>query len=431
MGMRAGSVAGALLHLAFAAGLLGVPTAPVHAQNPQHKVLPTFTAPKMPQLSTLPSKGQAKVKHWARKFSPQAITSKAQLAQIIQGGPTIPLWQGSDTTECCGTFDFIMVGKDPTVKQSNPVTGITAEIIPVKFTFIGETGNVVFDPSKKDACGPRSAVSMLMSSPIFTPIRLTIGETFLGKGQYVSLFQRANFWQYTKPGGINPGYQVSLVPQFLGVLPVNVLGGDIAEGGCGPEGLIDINTFDAFLQNTILPALGQFGVGPLILPVFLFENVVMADGDLCCILGYHSSFINQHGTLQTYVVANYETNGFFGEPDTVVMSHEISEWMNNPTVSNTSDGNIVPVWFSTYGGGVGCQNNLEVGDPLEAGIPETSNPPAIYQIKMPGFTYSVQDLAFKAWFFQDDGSTVANGFGSLFGTFDSPSAFHEFCEAPC
>ena len=420
MGMKAGSVSGVLLQLVFAAGLLAAPTAPVHAE----KVLPTFTAPKMPQISALPSKGQAKSVHWARHFAAGGQV-RPSLAQILQGGPTIPLWQGSDPNFCC---NYIMVGKDPTVKQSNPVTGITAEIIPVKFTFVGETGNVVFDPSKKDACGPRSAVSMLMRSPIFTPIRLTTGETFLGKGQYVSLFQRANFWQYTMPGGINPGYQVSLVPQFLGVLPINVFGGGIAEGGCGPEGFIDINTFDAFLQSTILPALGQFGVGPLILPVFQFENVVMFDGENCCILGYHSSFINQHGTLQTYVVANYETNDFFGLPDTVVMSHEIGEWMDNPTVSNTSDGNIVPVWFSDYGAGVGCQDNLEVGDPLEAGIPETPNPPAIYEIPMPGFTYSVQDLAFKAWFFQDDPSTVANGFGSLFGTFGSPSAFHEFCE---
>jgi hypothetical protein len=181
------------------------------------------------------------------------------------------------------------------------------------------------------------------------------------------------------------------------------------------------------LQGTVLPALGQFGVGPVILPIFLFENVAMFDGGCgqCTngdfILGYHNSFINQHGTLQTYVVSNYETNGFFGTPDTTTMSHEIGEWMDNPTVGN-GGGNQVPIWFSEFNG-VGCQNNLEVGDPLEG------SSDAQFQIKMPGFTYTVQDLAFKAWFFQDDGSTVANGFGSLFGTFESPGAFHDFCDS--
>jgi hypothetical protein len=167
----------------------------------------------------------------------------------------------------------------------------------------------------------------------------------------------------------------------------------------------------------------------LIVPVFLFENVVLFTSDgggnddgIALAGGYHSSFINQHGVLQTYIVANYETNGFFEIPDTTVMSHEVGEWMDDPTVSNTNPGNIVPTWFSTFND-AGCQINLEVGDPL-AGSTD-----AQYQIKMPGFTYTVQDLAFKAWFFQDDPSTVANGFGSLFGTFDSPSAFHEFCES--
>jgi len=334
------------------------------------------------------------------------------------------MWQGSDTTECCGTYDFIMVGKDPTVKQSVPETAIPALIIPVKFTF---PGNIVFDPSKKDTCGqPHPVVDMLIKSPIFTPIPkgLTIDGTFLGKGQYVDLFQRANFWQYTMPGGVNPGYGVSLLPTFLGVLPVNVTQTGFTESDdCSPEGFIDINTFDAYLQSTILPALGQFGVGPLILPVFLFENVVLSSGDgdnLSLAGGYHSSFINQNGVLQTYIVADYETNGFFDIPDTTVMSHEVGEWMNDPTASNTNPGNIVPTWFSDFNG-AGCQINLEVGDPL-AGSTD-----AQYQIKMPGFTYTVQDLAFKAWFFQDPGSTVANGFGSLFGTFGSPSAYHEFC----
>ena len=39
------------------------------------------------------------------------------------------------------------------------------------------------------------------------------------------------------------------------------------------------------------------------------------------------------------------------------MSHEISEWMNNPF-----GGNAVPAW--QVPNSTGCQSNLETGDPL-------------------------------------------------------------------
>jgi hypothetical protein len=416
--------------LLLAAMVVGAFAMPAAAQSPKYKSLPTFVMPTMPQLSSLPAKGQIKF----TSIKPQGTPSKAQVKQQILNGQTIPLWEGSEFTEGFGTFDFVMVGTDPSVKQKLPVSTIPALIIPIKLTFADGT---VLDPSRKDKCGqPLPAVGMLINSPIFTPIPkgLTIDGTFIGKGQYVSLFQRANFWQFTKPGAVNPGYQVDLLPTFLGTLPINVNQNGFTEsGGCSPEGFIDAFTLDAFLQSTILPALGQFGVGPLTVPIFLLENTILTfgcqasdaptsqcpNGDA---LGYHSSFINQNNVLQTYIVSNYETNGFTDVPDVAVMSHEVGEWMNDPTASFTNAGNIVPVWFSEFND-AGCQDNLEVGDPL-AGPPE-----ALYQIKMPGFTYTVQDLAFKAWFFQDDGSTVANGFGSLFGTFESPAAFHDFCES--
>jgi hypothetical protein len=168
-------------------------------------------------------------------------------------------------------------------------------------------------------------------------------------------------------------------------------------GSCAPEGFIDINIFDAFLQSTILPALGTFGVGPKILPLFLFENVVMFDSSAanCCILGYHNAFMNQHGVPQTYSVANYDSNGAFPTaPDTVVLSHEIAEWLDDPLVNNDT-----PAW-GNIGQVAGCQANLEVGDPLSG---------TLFSIPTPGFTYHVQHLAFKSWFYHDDPSSGVNG----------------------
>jgi hypothetical protein len=72
---------------------------------------------------------------------------------------------------------------------------------------------------------------------------------------------------------------------------------------------------------------------------------------------------------------------------------------NNPT----------PSW-GHIGQQSGCQNNLEVADPLTG---------TLFEILAPHFTYHVQDLAFKSWFHGDTPSVGVNGWYSLFGTFRS------------
>jgi len=267
-------------------------------------------------------------------------------------------------------------GRNPTVPQSalNQTTVIAALLIPVKFTF---TPNVVFDPRKPDNCGqPHPVIDMVVKSPMFVPFPLTAGETNLGKAQWATLFQKANFWTYTMPGGINPKYQVSLIPTIPGSfeLDINVASGFVENfGGCAPQGFIDMGVWDSFLQGTILPALGTFGIGPKILPIFIFENVALTSGCGECSTagGYHGSYITPSGALQTYITAAYLTNNFFENvPDTVVLSHEIGEWLDDPTGVNP-----VPAWFSLFNG-AGCQTNLEVGDPLTG---------AVFPVQMPGF----------------------------------------------
>jgi hypothetical protein len=369
------------------------------------KPLPTFTLPNQPPM---PSLTDAKLTHWNRTAQPN-IAGRAQLAHQSQTGLTIPLWSGSDSE-----YDFVMVGQDPTVKHSDPVSVIPTLVIPVRFNFYP---NVVSDPEKQNTCGPHPVTSMIMSSPVFTPVTLLVDQTPLGKGQFASLFQRANFWTYTKPDGINPGYQISLVPSILGEIKINVNqnGFYVNFNPCAPEGYIDIKVWDTFLQSTIFPALETFGVGPNILPILIFENIAIFEGDAghCCILGYHNAFLNQHGVLHTYAVANYESNGFFGLPDILVLSREIADWMDDPTANNPT-----PPW-GNIGNVTGCESILEVGGPLSGAIPSKME---IFSIPMYGFTYHVQDLAFKSWFYNDPSSSGVNGWYSLLGTFTSAAA---------
>lgn len=93
-------------------------------------------------------------------------------------------------------------------------------------------------------------------------------------------------------------------------------------------------------------------------------------------------------TFQTYSPFDFDVSGFFvpSANDTAIASHEVAEWINDPYAINAT-----PAWGHT-GQVTGCQNNLEVGDPLTGNLA-----PSIF---MPnGYTYHLQELAFFSWFF--------------------------------
>jgi hypothetical protein len=392
---------GAVVLLCIGFSMLKITT--VQAEYP----LPEFTLPSPAKGATAPLIDKLKTKNWVRPPHPSLVgRSPTEFALQSTAGSTIPLWTGSDNG-----YTFQMVGLDPSVPHSTQVTNIKAQLVPVQITFYGSQ-TIVFDPTKKDICSPNgSPLAMVQHSPIFNNISLPGVSSSLGTAQFTSLFQRANFFKYTGPTGVNPRYEVTLTPKTLPTVKISTYFGDLpVPRKCDPLGLIDISALDYAIIHGIIPTLARSGVGPTTLPIFLLNNVVMFDGvpSNCCILGYHQAFISgTSGALQTFVVANYDTSGFFTEAqDITPLSHEIAEWMDDPTLVNPT-----PPW-GHIGQVAGCQNNLEVADPLTG----TSFP-----IPMLNFTYHVQDLAFKSWFYGDAPSIGVNGWHSLFGTFRSPA----------
>ena len=94
------------------------------------------------------------------------------------------------------------------------------------------------------------------------------------------------------------------------------------------------------------------------------------------------------------------------------MSHEIAEWMDDPTTSNA-----VPAWGAEGQVPAGsCQGNLEVGDPLSPGFSTTTNP-FFFTDTSTGVTYTLQELAFYSWFLGSNPSLGAGGKYSDNGTF--------------
>lgn len=105
--------------------------------------------------------------------------------------------------------------------------------------------------------------------------------------------------------------------------------------------------------------------------------------------GYHS--YSSVDPAQTYGVTQFGDETVFTWPDSVPLSHEVGEWMNDPTGSNAVQlYNVTAVASPT--GPATCQGNYEVGDIL-AGV---FMPP----VTMPnGHTYTLQELAYFSYFY--------------------------------
>ena len=336
-------------------------------------------------------------------FRPHHTRSQSQ---AVTGTTTVRKFT-STVKDGGSSFKFTMVGKNPFVVQTAPSTTVKTLLVPVRIVLPnGDT----FDPTVAGACDPAaSAVTRTVQSPLVVSKAYSLGGKALGTGQYTDIFRRSEFFKQTSAAGINPGYHVKLNVSTLPVQTVHVPAAAAAEFGtatpCGEKtGAFEINWWDSFLTSTLLPSLRAKGVTESTLPIFLLRDAVMFDtvpGN-CCILGYHS-FTSTALGRQTYAVGDYESSGrFTGATDISPLSHEVAEWLDDPFGANPTKpwGNIGQV--------SGCQNNLEVGDPL-SGTDLT--------VATSGHTYHPQELAFFSWFYHSSPSLGVNGLFSNNGTF--------------
>jgi len=303
------------------------------------------------------------------------------------------------------TFRYTIVGKNPAIQVANPSTTVQAEIVPLIMKFGGHT----WDPTKADSCDPgASALARTQNSPIVKAKATSFGGTSVGTVQVTNAFQRAEFWKFAQPTGINPTFGVKLAFKTLAPVTINVPAAQSTAfgSGCGNGllGAANINWLDPFLQNNVIPSLAGQGVGTTTFPIFLLHNFVEYIGNpsQCCVLGYHNTH-NVTAGAQTYGLAMYDNSGaFVGSSDISALSHEVGEWQNDPNTVNPT-----PSW-GNIGQVSGCQANLEVGDPLSG---TTFNDP------LGGFTYHPQELAFFSWFYHQSPSLGIHGWFSDQGTF--------------
>jgi len=305
------------------------------------------------------------------------------------------------------SYPFNIVGTDPSLGAAT--TYIPTVIVPIKLVF-PNAGSPALDGS--------NVVLKTVNSPLFLTADYTTGGIDLGVTQYADAIQRAEFWNLP---GFSTGYHVLLGPVTIAAtVTVNVPAGKgnifRLQGG-GLVGLVDNRFFDGVLDSLI--ASGAFT--PDQVPIFLTDNVFeSANGAIqnCCVLGYHASQGPPIATAQTWIYAGYVEPGTFGGASTVdvqPLSHEVSEWINDPFVGTPVLGgiNLIPPAILPGQGGA-CIVNFETGDPLEA-------PVVAFTQVTNGSVYHLQDEAFLSWFLHGPSFGV-NGFYSFLGAFLTPSA---------
>ncbi len=312
------------------------------------------------------------------RFEGASKLSSDARAALTQGRIfSVPHFSGSFESQG-KAYPFTMVGKKP---QSNKTTQIPVQIIPISLffeEFADENGvPIVLDPG---AIMPR-----VQASPNFHDAEYATGTT-----QFADAVQRAEFDSIAA----KDWHTLLGAPKLLKPLRIAVPRGDAKVYRNPSTGVLyAIVDTDFFLSqlNTIIQ---MANLSSDALAIALTQNVFLApqkDIKKCCVLGFHTSFdtgeMAQVKFVQTFIWASWVEQGILGPglADVTPMSHEISEWMNNPFGSNA-----VPAW--QVPNSTGCQSNLETGDPLAL------MPNAGYPVLIDGFTYHPQNQVLMQWF---------------------------------
>jgi hypothetical protein len=320
----------------------------------------------------------------AGKLSSSALTALRQ-----QRISSVPHFAGAFSS-AGKTFTYSVVGNVP---QNGGKTEIPTQIIAVSMLF-DEYADSNGDPIVLD---PAPVMNRVTNSPNFRPFLYQTGLT-----QFGDAVQRAQFFHSMGPDW----HTMLLPPQLLKGVTIEVPRGLAKVYRNSSSGVVyavvDTDFFISHL-NTIVQL---EDLRPDTLLLILTTNVFLApkaDVKQCCVLGFHTAFdagrVGGVQLVQTLVWASWIDQGLLGSnvADVTPMSHEISEWMNNPF--NT---NMVPAW-QPLGSAGGCQDNLETADPV-ATLPNSSQP-----VNIDGFTYHPQTQVLLPWFTRQGSQDTIDG----------------------
>jgi hypothetical protein len=309
----------------------------------------------------------------------------------------LPTWSDSFSYQGL-TYIYTMVGSDP--KLGSKTTVIPTVIIPLRFVF---SDGQVFDAST-DLIDGQTPVQGIINSPIFKNYNFVLGGKSVGNTQYGDAFQRANFWDSvsTKAKDYHvllsqptvTATQTIIVPDGLGEYTP-----DFSTGQQMP------NVDRAFLASQTAPILSAAGIGPAQLPIMVWGRITAGKAS-----GWHGAqTIN--GNLQTYIGTSYQSQATLSGiiPDTLPVSHEVIEWLDDPFINN-----YTPGWNQPFvSNQVQCDSRF-ASDLLETGDPVETFDEQVVPLYGGPFTYHVTEGMFIDFYTRARRSRSVNGQYSMF-----------------
>jgi hypothetical protein len=306
------------------------------------------------------------------------LSAQAELALREQRVLSIPHFTGSFPFSG-QTFSFNIVGTNP---QAGGITRIPTQLKPVTLLFEGyedENGEPI-------VLSPDTVVMTVRNSPNFRSAQYQTGFT-----QFADAVQRAQFYNSMAQDWHTLLELPQVLKPLIMVVPKNSAKVFRNRSTGTVYAIVDTDFFVSQL-NTLVQMENLRVDG---LPIILTRNVMLAPGadvKRCCVLGFHTAFdageLKDAKMVQTLVWASWMDSGILGPgiADVTAMSHEISEWVNDPFGTN-----LVPAW-QYPNSSLGCQNNLETGDPL------ATLPNAGFPVNIDGVTYHPQNQVLLPWF---------------------------------
>ena len=335
----------------------------------------------------------------------KALTSTMGGAQALPTSRTVAHWWGSTLDPHNGvTYGYNMVGANPnTCSGSACSVTIEADITPINVNLDGLSFNGTHVLAGTLA-SPQFATNDYGSTPAATiPSCGTGTAECMGAGGVLSQTQTGQQLQLqdaTMRSQFNKGassnYHVILHPNVLPAVTIDVPNnqGVLLQSGRGVIFAdVNISWWAAQIQNLETKA------DPTHLPIYLTDSVLLHIGQNvlnCCVIGFHGANAaglgkgrgktNGNAPIQTFAWASWVRPGIYARPnggtdwalqDIHALSHEISEWADDPFVNN-----LVEPWLTPTAPQYGCTNILETGDPVVAigfsmgtnGTDQTANP---------------------------------------------------------
>jgi hypothetical protein len=321
----------------------------------------------------------------------KAMTTTIGGASPLPTTRTIPHWFGQTVDPHNGvTYGYNMVGADPNnCSGSACSTTIEADITPIIVNIDGLTfsGSDVLQATLDS---PQFATNDYGSTPFATAagsfpqapalIRGPGGVLSQGDAGVPLQLEDATMRAQFNKTGAGSNYHLILHPNVLPAVTINVPNnqGVLLQSGRGVIFAdISISWWAAQIQNL------ETSADPTHLPIYLTNNVLLHIGSNvfnCCVIGFHgtrasgngggSNNSNGNAKVQTFAWASWVQPGIYARPnggtdwalqDIHALSHEISEWADDPFVNNT-----VEPWLTPTAPQYGCTGILETGDPVVA-----------------------------------------------------------------